>query len=194
MLHPSFVVALLDDLFGIQARSGCFCAAPYVHRLLDFDAETSAAHEAEVLRGRPGIKLGFVRLSFNYFLSETVFEYLVDAVHFVADHGWKLLPLYRFDPATGLWHHRDGPRRPHVTLDDLASAFGAVAVPRRRATAPESVLPGYLAEARRIAAEVEAHPPAVEAGRPVSTEFERLRWFPLPHEAAARLTAAGGRS
>ncbi len=22
------------------------------------------------------------------------------------DHGWKLLPLYRFDPATGLWRHR----------------------------------------------------------------------------------------
>ena len=33
LLHSAFVVALLNDLFGIQARSGCFCAGPYVHRL-----------------------------------------------------------------------------------------------------------------------------------------------------------------
>jgi selenocysteine lyase/cysteine desulfurase len=191
MLHSNFVVALLDDLFGIQARSGCFCAAPYVHRLLDFDAETSAAHEAEVLRGHAGIKLAFARLSFNYFMSETVFEYLVDAVHFVADHGWKLMPLYRFDPATGLWQHRDGPRRPHVSLDDFSVGGEAALRSRRRATAPESVLRRYLTEARRIVAEVEAHPPVVEPSRSVSAEFERLRWFPLPHEAAAALSTDG---
>ena len=34
MLHSHFVVALLNDLFGIQARSGCFCAGPYIHRLV----------------------------------------------------------------------------------------------------------------------------------------------------------------
>jgi hypothetical protein len=113
----------------------------------------------------------------------------VDAVHFVADHGWKLLPLYRFDHRGGLWHHRDGPRRPRVTLDDLSFAPGAAGAPRR-VTAPESVLPGYLAEARRIVAEVEARPPAPEPFRRVSDEFERLRWFPLPHEAAAALQAA----
>jgi hypothetical protein len=191
MLHSNFVVALLDDLFGIQARSGCFCAAPYVHRLLDFDAETSAAHEAEVLRGHTGVKLAFARLSFNYFMSETVFEYLVDAVHFVADHGWKLMPLYRFDPITGLWRHRHGPGRPQVTLDDLSFDGAAALRARRRATAPESVLARYLTEARCIVAEVEAHPPVVEPSRPVSAEFERLRWFPLPHEAAAALSAAG---
>lgn len=26
-LHPGFVVALLNDLFGIQCRSGCMCAS-----------------------------------------------------------------------------------------------------------------------------------------------------------------------
>ena len=28
LLHANFVVAVLSDLFGIQARSGCFCAGP----------------------------------------------------------------------------------------------------------------------------------------------------------------------
>ena len=29
------------------------------------------------------------------------FQFLLDAIHLVAEHGWKLLPDYRFDPATG---------------------------------------------------------------------------------------------
>ena len=36
-LHPRFVVRLMNDLFGIQARSGCSCAGPYGHRLLGID-------------------------------------------------------------------------------------------------------------------------------------------------------------
>jgi selenocysteine lyase/cysteine desulfurase len=187
MLHSNFVVALLDDLFGIQARSGCFCAGPYVHRLLDFDAETSAAHEAEVMRGYTGIKLAFVRLSFNYFISETVFQYLVDAVDFLADHAWKLLPLYRFDPRSGLWHHRERPRSAPLTLAGFS--YGEAGAPARlRLSADESLLAGHLEDARRIVAEIEASPPAgVAPAAQVSENFERLRWFPLPHEALAAL-------
>ena len=175
MLHPNFVIALLDDLFGIQARSGCFCAGPYLHRLIGFDLETSAAHEREVEGGHLGMKLGFVRLSFNYFLSETVFEYLVEAVDFLGDNARKLLPLYQFDPYSGLWRHRDAPLVPPVSLKALS-----LASPGRRAIAPESVLPGYLERAREIVAELEADPPAPSRTPFVSDEFERLRWFPLP--------------
>ncbi len=51
---------------------------------------------------------------------------------------------------------------------------------RIRPTAPESAPPGYLAEARRLAAELETHRPAPLRTPGVSEEFERLRWFPLP--------------
>jgi selenocysteine lyase/cysteine desulfurase len=189
MLHSNFVVALLDDLFGIQARSGCFCAGPYVHRLLDFDAETSTAHEAEVLRGYAGIKLAFVRLSFNYFISETAFQYLVDAVDFLAYHAWKLLPLYTFDPRSGLWHHRERPRSAPLSLAGFS--YGeANGTGRLRLAADESLLAGHLEQARRIVAEIEANPPAdVAPSAAVSEEFERLRWFPLPHEGLAALTS-----
>jgi len=33
LLHYNFVVALLNDLFGIQSRGGCSCAGPYGMRL-----------------------------------------------------------------------------------------------------------------------------------------------------------------
>ena len=48
LLHANFVVAVLSDLFGIQARSGCFCAGPYIHRLYPIDDELVRAH------ARPG--------------------------------------------------------------------------------------------------------------------------------------------
>ncbi|MDX6225388.1 MAG: hypothetical protein QOE64_1764, partial [Frankiales bacterium] len=40
-LHHNFVVALLNDLFGIQSRGGCSCAGPYGHRLLGIDVDRS---------------------------------------------------------------------------------------------------------------------------------------------------------
>ena len=52
LLHSNFVVAVLSDLFGIQARSGCFCAGPYIHRVYPVDDAWSAAMEAQTRLGR----------------------------------------------------------------------------------------------------------------------------------------------
>jgi selenocysteine lyase/cysteine desulfurase len=178
LLHSNFVVALLSDLFGIQARSGCFCAGPYIHHLYGIDDRWSAGMHEQARRGQLGAKLAFVRIGFNYFISEAVFEYILAAVHFLADHAWKLLPLYRFDGRTGLWHHRS--HRPAPTL------LGAA----RAATThePDSALARRLDEARRIVHTVEAEP----QHRPVlPADFERIRWFPLPGEPLAQVRAAG---
>ncbi len=83
-LHHNYVVALLNDLFGIQSRGGCSCAGPYGHRLLGIDLERSHEFEREIGRGCEGIKPGWVRVNFNYFISEPVFEYILDAVDQVA--------------------------------------------------------------------------------------------------------------
>jgi selenocysteine lyase/cysteine desulfurase len=60
-LHHNFVVALLNDLFGIQSRGGCSCAGPYGHRLLGIDLDRSHRYEEQVLLGCEGIKPGWVR-------------------------------------------------------------------------------------------------------------------------------------
>ena len=82
-LHHNLVVALLNDLFGIQSRGGCSCAGPYGHRLLGIDIETSHEFEREIARGCEGIKPGWIRVNFNYFISEAVFEFILDAVNLV---------------------------------------------------------------------------------------------------------------
>ncbi len=174
---------MLSDLFGIQSRGGCSCAGPYGHRLLGIDLARSHEFEHEITHGCEGIKPGWTRISFNYFISEAVFQYLVDAVALVADHGWKLLPHYRFHPASGLWRHQNGPVEPPLRLEQVSydPATGAmVRPPVEDLHADESVLVEYLAEARRIfagAAEWAADGPA-PAG--LSAEFEHLRWFELP--------------
>jgi len=188
LLHSNFVAALLNDLFGIQARSGCFCAGPYLHRVYGIDDDWSGGMRDEVTLGHLGAKLGFVSVNFNYFTSEAAFAYIVEAVDLVATEGWKLLPLYHFDPFTGLWHHESGRPRPPLTLHDVSFASGTLEFHGPRASEPESALARYLEEARQIIGDIEASPPGGPAHEPPLTpEFERIRWFPLPREALVQL-------
>ena len=60
-LHHNYVVALFNDLFGIQSRGGCSCAGPYGHQLLGIDLDRSLEFEGEITRGCEGIKPGWVR-------------------------------------------------------------------------------------------------------------------------------------
>ncbi len=189
-LHWNFCVSLLNDVFGIQARGGCSCAGPYGHKLLGMDAATSDAFEDLILSGWEGVRPGWVRLNFNYFISETVFEFLLDAVEFVAEHGWKLLPQYDFDPRTGNWRHRCGCGETPASLDEISYADGSMAYPVRHLVAGEGDLAGYLPAARALSEqapdEIEL-PAAGDAGDDPPGEFERLRWFPLPGEALDEL-------
>jgi hypothetical protein len=180
VLHHNFVVALLNDLFGIQARGGCSCAGPYGHRLLHIDLVQSVKFRQAINSGCEGIKPGWVRVNFNYFISEAMFQFILDAVHLVADEGWRLLPLYRFSIDSGLWSHRCYQPGQLLGLDQLSFAPGHLEYRGRHLTEPESALPGYLEQARQIFAAAEASP-GKEAGAGIlPEELERLRWFPLP--------------
>jgi selenocysteine lyase/cysteine desulfurase len=176
ILHHNFVVALLNDLFGIQARGGCSCAGPYGHRLLGIDLETSARFEEVIATGCEVIKPGWVRVNFNYFIAEEEFEYILEAVHLVADQGWRLLPQYGYDPATALWRHRDGLPRPPTSLIDLVFGGDGADAPL---TAPITELDSYLPEAKRLLAE---EPEAGAVAPDLGSAAEDLRWFPNPAE------------
>jgi len=177
-LHHNFVVAVLNDLFGIQSRGGCSCAGPYGHALLGIDLDRSHEFEAEIAHGREGIKPGWVRVNFNYFVSDEVTDYIVEAVRLVARDGWRLLPDYRFDNATGRWAHRSGPVEPPLRLRDVGyAADGSFVFPRHTARATEGELAAYLREGARILGErADDHGPQAT----VSPGYDDLRWFELP--------------
>jgi selenocysteine lyase/cysteine desulfurase len=188
-LHHNFVVALLNDLFGIQSRGGCSCAGPYGHRLLGIDIETSHEYEREIARGCEGIKPGWVRVNFNYFISEPVFDFILRAVHLVADHGWRMVPHYRFDPMTALWIHGDGAGTPPLSLDDIAFGPTGMVYPELRRTEGEERLAEYLTEGERILLGTEP-PSQVQNDLDLTADFERLRWFPLPDELRGELAGS----
>ncbi|HEY6311092.1 MAG TPA: aminotransferase class V-fold PLP-dependent enzyme [Streptosporangiaceae bacterium] len=178
-LHHNFVVALLNDLFGIQARGGCSCAGPYGHRLLAIGPARSHALREEIGHGCDGIKPGWTRVNLNYFISPAAAGYIAAAVELIVADGYRLLPAYRFDPRTGLWRHAAGPPRPPLTLADVTyGPDGEMDYPRHRSQAGEEAFPGYLRQARAILA---ARPARLDDGPTgLPPEFEALRWFPLP--------------
>lgn len=181
-LHHNFVATLLSDLFGIQARAGCSCAGPYGHRLLRIDKERSKAFEREIMRGSEGIKPGWVRMNFNYFLSEAVADFLIGAVDFVATKGSLFLSDYTFCRKTGRFRHKQGQNEPELSLHAVSYADGTPQYTLHAERAPESALAGYLQAAEDLAAKKRQFTETLEAHTDLrsDSDFESLRWFPLP--------------
>lgn len=132
-LHPRFVVRLLNDLFGIQARAGCSCAGPYGHRLLKIDLDRSNVYRRYINQGHNGLKPGWVRLNFHYLMSDQEFDYVCNAIEFVAQSGRFFLQEYTFDLAGGGWeHHAD------ATVLNGDASIGIAAAIRLDAAAQET--------------------------------------------------------
>jgi selenocysteine lyase/cysteine desulfurase len=178
-LHHELVVALLNDLFGIQARGGCSCAGPYGHRLLGIGPERSRAISEQAGNGFFGIKPGWVRLSFNYFITDAACDYLIEAVDLLASHGHRLLGDYRFDPRGGQWRHHRAPPDPEPSIADLLDSAGGL----RPGPGPgpgdtEEVLAAQLRQARTVLAATPAG--TVQPGARLEPDLEWLRDFHLP--------------
>ena len=47
------------------------------------------------------LRPGATRLNLSWFSSQLENQFVIDAVKLVAEEGWKLLPLYRFNNETG---------------------------------------------------------------------------------------------
>jgi len=174
-LHYGFVVSLLNDLFGIQARGGCSCAGPYGHSLLGMDMSYSRALQSQIAAGNAILRPGWVRLNFNYFISEAEFDYLLGAIELVAKHGWRLLPYYRFDVTSGMWRFHSEAMSLPVSLEGLS--FDQLERTARTASAPWE-LSELLVEAERELTVTRSKEP--ETIRNLPDEAEELRWFALP--------------
>jgi len=174
-LHHGFVVALLNDLFGIQARGGCSCAGPYGHVLLNLSDEISRRIEHEVNAGFEVLRPGWVRVNFNYFMSEEEFDYLLSALEWVAANGTKLLPLYDVDVATGVWRHRDAEGDSKEISLQTDSAYAPPQV-TENAQVHGQALWTYLTEANALLATIPADKERSHA-LPLAPHQRALLWF-----------------
>ncbi|GAA6152953.1 aminotransferase class V-fold PLP-dependent enzyme [Pseudoteredinibacter isoporae] len=189
-LHYSFVVALLNDLFGIQARGGCSCAGPYGHYLLGLSKEDSRAIEDEMNRGSMLLRPGWIRFNLNYFLDHSTVDYILSAIELLAEHGAEFLPYYQFQEKPGVWCFQ-GERYGETT--NLSSAIdhwltsNSVADSDAQSDtsnnmSTEDLYRHSLAEAKiRLQA---PNPSWQRFDLELQAGAEGLRWFLLPQEVA----------
>ncbi|XP_048589308.1 uncharacterized protein LOC5522122 [Nematostella vectensis] len=203
-LHHNYTCALLNDLFGIQARGGCACAGPYAQDLLGIDEKLAKRFEALLLedsrldRGHLRryneyseheiLRPGFVRLNFPYFMSEDSAAFVRKAVLMVAESGWKLLPQYMFNPETGEWRHRKHKVfHNRKWLGSISYSTGELTYPSF--SAGYEALPKDLQECLSNAEEIFRNAEKMSTSLSdqslfLGEEAEKLRWFVLPSESA----------
>ncbi len=93
------LAAILGYEWGIGVRSGCFCAQPYVRRLMGIpDTDLSAMSARLAAVGRAGLP-GLVRFSLGVYNTEDEIDYAVDALAEIIARGSSV--KYVIDPEYG---------------------------------------------------------------------------------------------
>jgi selenocysteine lyase/cysteine desulfurase len=105
-IHQQLVTRMLSDRFGIQARGGCACAGPYVHRLLSIGAEESQRLRQAILAGDEMAKPGFTRLNLSVLLTDEKVDFILDSVARLAADADRFEPDYDFDPSRAIFFPR----------------------------------------------------------------------------------------
>jgi selenocysteine lyase/cysteine desulfurase len=99
-MHHALVAARLSAEFGIGVRHGCFCAHPYLIRLLGVGSEGMARARAAVRRGERGAIPGAVRASCGLGTSGDDVDALLDALRALGA-GLRAPVAYVQDDVTG---------------------------------------------------------------------------------------------
>ncbi|KAJ0976858.1 hypothetical protein J5N97_012332 [Dioscorea zingiberensis] len=121
-LNGRFVAKLLNDLFGIQACGGWACAGPYGHHLLDVDENLSLGIRSVIEKGYKGMKPGWTRISFAYYMPKEEFAFIMAAIEFIGTFGYRFLPLYNFQWESGDWTFNQRAFKYHLMEAELSLA------------------------------------------------------------------------
>lgn len=194
-LHYNFVSALLNDLFGVETRAGCACAGPYGQSALGISYELAKSFEEVLYQGQELYRPGFVRANLPYFASEEEVDYILDAIDFVANHGYWFLPQYKFDMDTGEFVHRtfetkEGRHNVRRWLGEITYSSGEMKYPEHNLPRAED-LGRYKQEAwdllQSIREDAYCHYTLSDQTTAIPAQFEHLRWFVLPSEILSYL-------
>jgi selenocysteine lyase/cysteine desulfurase len=189
-LHHSFLAALLNDLFGVECRAGCACAGPYAFFTMGIEYDLAKKIQNVLKEGYDMFRPGFVRVNFNYFIDEATLDYILNAIDFVATHGIKFYPQYKFDTTRAAFINREisnvGLKFLHRKgLSDISYASGKMEYSGYN-TDKDVDLNQYLEEAHELLKEIENHRYSnvtIDDNMNIPPEYEEFRWFILPSEA-----------
>jgi selenocysteine lyase/cysteine desulfurase len=106
-MHHALVAARLSAEFGIGVRHGCFCAHPYLIRLLGVGRVGMAQARAAVRRGERGAIPGAVRASCGLGTSADDVDALLDALRALAAGAPQPVPYVQDDVTGDFWPEGD---------------------------------------------------------------------------------------
>jgi selenocysteine lyase/cysteine desulfurase len=155
-IHPKFAAKLINDLFGIQTRAGCACAAPYGHRLLDISEETSHLFRRFIKEEITAIKPGWVRFNIHYLMGESEVDFICNAMKFIAEHGYLFLNEYVLDIKTGNWSHKFH-NKPFSTVENFGIVESLKCIDNTNTKAERKVSPKRNEEYKKYLDEAKNH-------------------------------------
>lgn len=89
-VYCDLLAEILAGEAGIAVRSGCFCAHPYIQRLL----KISPDEVNSVMQNPNGIKPGMVRVSFGLYNEHEEVEKFIEILREIGKDRWRYLKLY----------------------------------------------------------------------------------------------------
>lgn len=189
-LHHRFVVAVLNDVFGIQATADNLLDSTLgISSHLAIEYEKLLSDESFCVEN---LRPGFIRITFPFFMSDAEVGYILEALKMVATEAWKLLPQYDVDENTGEWrHHSNSLAKERKWLQSIRYTDGRMLFNDRRISAPGGFPQNFadcLQTARNLfnRARKMAQKSTVDENlylRLSRESAEKLRWYMLPGEA-----------
>ena len=98
------MAAVLSCEGGIAVRNGCFCAHPYILRLLKVPGDTALRHQQEIAAGTRANLPGLVRVSFGCYNTVEEIDRLAGLLARLV--AGDLLGEYEQDPHSGAYWPR----------------------------------------------------------------------------------------
>uniref|UniRef100_A0A5K3F036 Aminotran_5 domain-containing protein n=4 Tax=Mesocestoides corti TaxID=53468 RepID=A0A5K3F036_MESCO len=203
-IHHDFICALLNDLFGIQSRSGCACAGPYALDLLGINEALAISYEDTILSKdneeileHKVLRPGFTRINLPFFYPDEEIDFVLDAIIFVAKYAWTFLPFYELDQSTGQWRYCNDKRSDmgkHLSNISYERGVMRWRKPAQKSAGP---VPSTLKECMSMALTLQQSHETLLSQSNCSLTNEKidrywmrskvnyLRWFLLSSEAAA---------
>jgi selenocysteine lyase/cysteine desulfurase len=108
-MHHALVAARLSAEYGIGVRHGCFCAHPYLIRLLGLSKEEQAAYRQGVQRGDRRMIPGAVRASATLSTTPEEVDVFLSAVADIASGRPPLVPFAQDEHTGDYWPELDVP-------------------------------------------------------------------------------------
>lgn len=189
-LHHRFVVAILNDVFGIQSSA---------ENLLDttLGINNHLAIEYEKILNDDSMNVenlrpGFIRITFPFFMNDAEVNYILEAMKMVATEAWKLLPQYEVDEKSGEWrHHSNSLAKERKWLQSIRYTDGKMMFNDRRISSPGSFPTNFadcLQTARNLFNRARKMAQKSTVGENLYLKLsrdtaEKLRWYMLPGEA-----------